>query len=81
MLQHGFNPFTDHSLKFVTQKVYFENFVRKINFVSKRKPYLFVNGAHMLLQVRLLRVDLLADVAGGGGKFDHAQVGQPNVLG
>jgi hypothetical protein len=43
--------------------------------------YLFVNGPDVLLKVGLLRVDLLADVAGGGGELHAAQVRQLDVLG
>ncbi len=43
--------------------------------------YLFVNGPDVLLQVGLLRVDLLADVAGGGGELHAAQMRQLDVLG
>jgi len=42
---------------------------------------LFVHGPHVLVEVGLLGVDLLADVALGGRVLDHAQVGQPDVLG
>ncbi len=40
-----------------------------------------MNGPDVLLQVGLLRVDLLADVAGGGGELHAAQVRQLDVLG
>jgi hypothetical protein len=43
--------------------------------------YLFVNGPDVLLKVGLLRVDLLADVAGGGGELHPTQVRQLDVLG
>ncbi len=40
-----------------------------------------MNGPDVLLKVGLLRVDLLADVAGGGGELHAAQVRQLDVLG
>ncbi len=40
-----------------------------------------MNGPDVLFQVGLLRVDLLADVAGGGGELHAAQVRQLDVLG
>ncbi len=40
-----------------------------------------MNGPDVLLKVGLLRVDLLADVAGGGSELHAAQVRQLDVLG